>query len=302
MDLGPKNLFVQELVMSDKYDGYVVDKLKPTTFNDVDEILNLFIINRLTSLTFLQSFFGAGGANVKNYFTRTPGLQNMVDADYAQAISVNSELGVAAFQAENYPSNPTGQDPIYFNYSNTSGRIFGIFFSSDTQVRDWISPKRTIIVQSGSPLTTNSCVFNNYGTYSQVVPFYQWGLEPNGNIFGSQKNDWYTNSNIQPSNIGFLKYRYQSMDRLSSASRYFRTSNTNSQSFYKGYIYSVTPTSTYTSIELSHDPDYWSQNSPQVDQFTVGAPFHFYFGLKKGKSAWDRFASKYLDLEVVDNG
>jgi hypothetical protein len=92
------------------------------------------------------------------------------------------------------------------------------------------------------------------------------------------------------------------MDRLSSASRYFRTSNTNSQSFYKGYIYSVTLTSTYTSIELSHDPNYWSQNSPQVDQFTVGAPFHFYFGLKKGKSAWDRFASKYLDLEVVDNG
>jgi hypothetical protein len=305
MDLGPKNQFVQELVMSDEYDGYVINKLPSTTFNDVSEILNIFIINRLTSLTFLQSFFGTGGANVLSYFTRLPRPSLAVDSDYAQAISVNSELGVAPFQADNYPSNPTGQDPIFFGNGNSSERIFGIFFSSDTQIRDWISPKRTIIVQSGSPLTINSCAFNNYGTYSQVVPFSQWGvniISDDPNIFGSQKNNWYTNSNVDQSGVGFLKYRYQSMDRLLSASRYFRPTNTLSQSFYKGHIYSVTPTSTYTSIELSPNPSHWSQNSPQADQFTVGAPFHFYFGLKKGKSAWDRFASKYLDLEVVDNG
>jgi hypothetical protein len=42
-------------------------------------------------------------------------------------------------------------------------------------------------------------------------------------------------------------------------------------------------------------------NPPNEDNnriFTVGAPFYFYFGLKKGKTAWDRFARKWLDLET----
>ncbi len=32
---------------------------------------------------------------------------------------------------------------------------------------------------------------------------------------------------------------------------------------------------------------------------TVGAPFYFYFGLKKGKSAWDRFAKKWINFENI---
>jgi hypothetical protein len=32
---------------------------------------------------------------------------------------------------------------------------------------------------------------------------------------------------------------------------------------------------------------------------TVGAPFHFYFGLKKGKTAWDRFAQKWINFDVI---
>ena len=296
MDLGPKNLYVQELVMSDKYDGYVVNKVPTTTYGDVEEILNLFIINRLTNTSFLALFFGAGGANIKSYFSRN---KNMVDADYAQSISVNSELGVAPFQAENYPANPSGQDPIYVNSASSSvtDRVFGIFFSSDTQIRDWISPKRTINVSSG--LTNNQCTFNNYGTFSQVVPFYQWGFQPSSNIFGTQLNDWYTSPSVISSS-SFLQYRYQSMDRLLSQCRYFRPVNPY-QMFYKGHIYSVTQASTPLTYDLSPSPSDWSQNSPLIDQITVGAPFYFYFGLKKGKSAWDRFASKYLDLETVEN-
>jgi hypothetical protein len=299
MDLGPKNTYIQELVMSDKYDGYVVDKLSPTTFGDVEELLNLFIITRLTGLSFLQNFFGLGGTTVLSYFSRQP---LMVDSDYAQAISVNSELGVAPFQAENYPATSLGQDPIYFNDAASDQRIFGVFFSSDTQLRDWITPKRTIIVPNGDPI--NDCVFNNFGSKSQVVPFYQWGLSPNTsapNIFGSQNNNWYTGNNVDGGQ-GFLKYRYQDMDRLLPQSRYFRTNNTNSQSYFPGYIYSVTPSSNplTNTFDLSPLVTSWSQNAPLTDQFTVGAPFHFYFGLKKGKSSWDRFASKYLDLENID--
>jgi hypothetical protein len=31
----------------------------------------------------------------------------------------------------------------------------------------------------------------------------------------------------------------------------------------------------------------------------VGAPFFFYFGLKKGKTAWDKFSKKWLDFNNI---
>lgn len=296
VDLGPKNLFVQELVMSDKYDGYVINKLPQTTFGDIDEILNLFIISRLTNTSFLETFFGVGGANVLSYFSRQ---KLMVDGDYAQSISVNSELGVAPFQAETYQSQPgPPQDPIFFTNANSEEPAFGIFFSSDTQLRDWVSPKRTIIVPTGN--TTTSCVFNNYGTFSQEVPFYQWNIDDNwndDNIFGSEDNTWYTNNDIQGGS--FLKYKYQSMDRIVQQCRYFRPINQSNQSNVRGHIYSVTQTNP---VQLSPEVVDWQTNSfgPQPRSITVGAPFYFYFGLKKGKTAWDRFAKKWLDLESIE--
>jgi len=299
VDLGPKNMFVQELVMSDEYDGYVVNKLPQTTFGDVDEILNLFIISRMTNTSFLGLLFGAGGANVLSYFSRI-GTKLMVDGDYAQSISINSELGVSPFQADTYPSQPgPPQDPIFFTNANSDEPAFGIFFSSDTQLRDWISPKRTIIVPTGN--TTTPCVFNNYGVFSQEVPFYQWNIDDNSeddNIFGSEDNNWYTKNDIQQSN-SFLKYKYQSMDRIAQQCRYFRPVNQSNQSNVKGHIYSVTQT---TPTQLSPEIADWQTNSfgPTPRAITVGAPFHFYFGLKKGKTAWDRFAKKWLDLENIE--
>ena len=51
----------------------------------------------------------------------------------------------------------------------------------------------------------------------------------------------------------------------------------------------------------NYDPNPASQQStlaiPRV--ISVGGPFHFYFGLKKGKSAWDRFARKWINFEIV---
>ena len=41
---------------------------------------------------------------------------------------------------------------------------------------------------------------------------------------------------------------------------------------------------------------YWETNSSDPDRITVGAPFHFYFGLKRGKSSFDRFRAKWINV------
>jgi hypothetical protein len=88
------------------------------------------------------------------------------------------------------------------------------------------------------------------------------------------------------------------MDRLLQSSRYFRTNGNTQTQYFKGYIYSVTPTGEYNPAVSSQDPNTapYSINERIV---TVGAPQHFYFGLKKGKTAFDRFSKQWINFEVI---
>ena len=295
MDLGPRSQFLQEIVMSDDYDGYVVKKMGSTTFTDVSEILNLLIISRLASTSFLGQLLGAGGGHILSYFNQRTKL--FVDADYAQMISISSELGVADFESSNYPSIIGAQDPIFFNGGGVADGIIGIFFSSDTQVRDFISPKRTII--NDLAMVTDTCAFNYFNVFTQSVPFYQWEIKEGStpySIFGSQSNDWYTNT----LNTEFFTHKYQTLDRIEQNSRYFRTSTGGSNiNDYKGYIYSVDTLGNYNPNFASQDLNTAPFSIPNSRIITVGAPYHFYFGLKKGKTSFDRFATKWIGFETI---
>jgi hypothetical protein len=234
------------------------------------------------------------GSNITAYFSRA---KYKVDGDYSQLISINSELGVAPFESLNYPDNPPpDQSPVYFNGFSSEEAVIGIFFSSDTQIRDFITPKRTIV--DDTVPVSSPCGFSYFGAFSQQVPFYQWRineLPSNPSIFGSEDNGWNTD---QLPNSGFLAIKYQSMDRTDEVtpplpgSRYFKGTDTNSSQskYYKGYIYAVN-----ASGKIDESIGNWERNNPEPNSVTVGAPFHFYFGLKKGASSFDRFTTKWID-------
>lgn len=298
IDLGPRSSFIQELVMSDEYDGYVVNRLESSTFGNVDDILNLFIISRFIDNTFLKNVLG--GLNVFSYFTNkrrdngVGGTRGLIDSDYSQMISINSEFGVAPFEAANYPDTtfPGEQNPIYFNCDD----VIGIFYSSDTQSRDYITPKRTII--NGSVPITSNCSFNNFSVFSQRVPLSQWLIDgdTNDSIFGKSSNNW---DYIVDGEV--FSHRYQSLDRLLDSSRYFKNTNISQTQYQKGYIYAVKSSSTANSIIITAQRQYWDFNNPNDKLITVGAPFHFYFGLKRGASSFDRFRTKWINTNVITN-
>jgi len=304
MDLGPRADYIQELVMSDEYDGYIANKLDTSSYGTVDDILNLFIVSRFMDQTFLKTLLGS--LNILAYFSNSRpsrgvgGANLQIDADYAQLISINSELGVAPFLPGNYPDDPdpTKQNPIFFDCDN----VLGIFFSSDTQLRDYITPKRTIINPSGT--TTSICTFSNFPVYSQRVPLSQWRIESNvgspaDSIFGHQYNNW--DFSVSGGTTIF-SHKYQSLDRLLGESRYFRSNGTQVQ-YDKGYIYAVDNGSVNppSPPHISADPTYWNQNSADIQLVTVGAPFHFYFGLRRGASAFDRFRTKWINTSNIVN-
>jgi hypothetical protein len=138
MDLGPRSDYLQEIVFSDEYDGYIINKLNSTSYQDVSEMLNLLIINRLANTNFIGILTGSGGGSIFEYFTRVPLLsinqRLTVDADYAQMISINSEFGVVPFEADNYPNIDTticlNLAASASNIANISGFVSGSITAS----------------------------------------------------------------------------------------------------------------------------------------------------------------------------
>lgn len=282
-NLGYKDSFYSELSFDPSTRAYIIPDLDSTSYGDTSDIVNLFVISRITDENFLQQILSLGDNSINQLFSRPSTSGNLtlrrVDGDFAQLLSINSEIGNIKFSPEYYDSSPptsilgTAQEPI-----------MAIWFSSTTQnlqTKDYLTPGR-INFRDG----TNTTYYPYpYGIKSQVVPFYQWGLQNTNTIFGNQYNNWATSEGdiVQGK-------KYQSLDRTEipgTTPSYFISSNLSASPDTddlnkRGYIFSVNPVT----------GDY-SPTGAKSSKFIVGAPFQFYFGIIKGESALDKFKTKY---------
>ena len=264
MDLGPRDEFTKEICTNPQFEGYVIDTIKSTSFNDTSDLLQLFIVSRLMNTNFLGALIGLGDASINKMFSRT---EDRLDGDLVQLFSINSEYGVAGFSEDEYD----GSGDIYIATSGPA--TVGVFFTSSTENRIVVSPGITTF----TPTLTNFYGFPK----TQEVPFYQWTLNQPAQgpqtIFGSDINDWDTG--LQ--GAGFYKQKYQALSFTQAPfSQYFNNLNTGQQ----GYIYNST-TGGATDEAFPQG---------QSTTFLVGSPYHFYFGLGKGKSAINRYITKYI--------
>jgi hypothetical protein len=258
MDLGPKDEFTKEICTNPNFEGYYVDTLLSTSFKDTSDLLSLFFISRMINSNFWGQALGLGDASINKMFSRS---EQRIDGDLAQLFSINSEYGVEGFDDDTYDDND-----LYI--SNNSDIVMGVFFTSNTIDRKVVSP---------GVLTFNSSLSYTFGyPKTQEVPFYKWNLAGGNTIFGLDTNDWATNI----SNGGFYSQKYQDLSFDNSPiSPYFNDTNGGR----RGYI--------FNSSNGINNPQFPSgtQNS-----FIVGAPYHFYFGLNKGKSTINRYITKYI--------
>jgi hypothetical protein len=287
MNLGPRDEFAYQLTLSADYYGYNVDKMEQTSYKEFENILNLFIISRLRSSGFFSNLTRTGSGSVAQFFSRK---NSRFDGDYAQSISVNSEHGVDEFDFDSYDystGTTTGGNTYYIG-----DRVMGIFYSSDTQTRDYITPRRIIRNDTTSPAQ-----YDNLGFTSQVVPFYRWKInnppsQTSTFIFGDQKNEWQTGLKDVIQNT-----RYQSLDRVDVNSYYFM-GETAINEYYKGFIYNVRANNT-GGYDFSAGAIGPLPNTNTNLKYLVGAPFHFYFGLTRGSNALDKFRVKFLGVETI---
>jgi hypothetical protein len=266
MDLGPLNSYTNELILGPEYAGYIMDKIPSTTYQDITDIFLLFIVSRQLNQNFIQQAFSLGqngGAN--GYFNNSRGDgKKRIDGDYIQNIQINSQFGVFEYSFDQYDDTD-----FYISNSNELPTV-GMFFKSDRELRDLITPRRLIFSESVTlPILPPT---QDIPLFTQEIPHYKWSTT-GPTIFGTENNDWSTNL--------LTKGLYQKQDRLTS--NYFIGSNT-IVSAITGYI-------TQTNSDGTNNPTLTTTTNGVVQ---VGSPWYFYFGLKKGSSAVDKFFIKYL--------
>ena len=286
MDLGPKDNIIKNICPNPAFDGYYINKLNTTSFNQPADLFQLLIISRMTNSSFWGQLLGSGNAGISQFFSRQDGQK--IDGDFAQLVSINSELGVVPFTPEGYNS-----DNLFFG--KTTNPVVGVFFSSETATRDFVSPGRNTYID-----TAKKFAFNSFGHKSQTVPMYKWSRDTSysilgkGVLFGSEKNDWYTEPTV---NVGgqefFYSTDYQTIDRLND-STYYPSAVKLPTTQRPGYIYSskIGYDSNNNPTGYTYD-GFISTSTFDNSVFLVGAPFHFYFGLKVGKTALDKFITNY---------
>ena len=277
INLGLKDYFYSEITFDPTTKGYIIPNLNPTSYGDTSDLINFFVISRITDETFLKQLIPLGDNSLDQLFSR---YQKRIDGDLAQLMSINSEIGNINFSPEYYSNIPGQTNQPSTILGSPSYPIMAVWFSStteDLQVKDYLTPGR--INFRGS---------NNVGYYpypygikSQVVPFYQWQLSNKNTIFGNEDNDWATSSGDIVQNT-----RYQSLDRFASNTPYFYSNNSSSNDLNaRGYIFNV-------SGVVGNGGTYLKDGAIN-SKFLVGAPFQFYFGTIKGETALDKFKTKY---------
>jgi hypothetical protein len=282
INLGVKSDIYKEIIYDASAKGYIMDSLNPSSYSDTSDLVNLFVISRITDEGWLQQLISPNvGDNGLNQLFSRPDYR--IDGDLAQSMSINSEYGVIPFSPEFYPVYGNSDDPVVI-LGGLDNPTMGVFFSStteDLQNKDYLSPG----VINFRPTPTTSLTYP-YGIKSQYVPFYQWELSQPGiqNIFGSQDNDWKTNESPNLSNSGIFGFNYQSLDRRNiNPPTYFVGANNTSDIYQRGYIFNVNSNGEYS----------FSMAGVQSSKFLVSAPNHFYFGIIKGNTALDKFKTKY---------
>lgn len=281
-DLGPRDSFIREICCNDNFGSYYVDQVKSTSYQDNSDIIQIGFLSRIldnTTLNSLLPFGDSEGLGIGQFFDNTRG-GDRIDGDFPQMLSINSEWKINPFIVDNVDSS----NQVFIGKSNpnisTSKPVFGVFFNlgdDSLRYRKIMSPG--IETYQLTPVL----IQQDFGYLkSQEVPFYKWQISQASIIFGTENNNWYTNT----INNSFYTKKYQDLDFVVPNEKYTTTTTE------LGYI---------TNYDINGNPDPTSGNVingvPGGDPVLVGAPYHFYFGLYNGKTALDIFYKLYVQVQ-----
>ena len=299
VDLGPLDTCITELCKESNSVGnecIYIDKLKPSSFQPTNELLGMLVERKIGAIGTYSEFvwsgvnkwFGADGKPGASYDRNTgnvrwgsdgdnvnpgPYRNRVIDGDIAQLLATNNQMGISVFTTDS-KDNYYGDGTSWFNsYGGGVGNPYSpsaqISYLTATFIRFQLIPRDQNLI--------NCIQGGNFGIKNtQVVPYYSWD---SAGGYGTFNNDY----NFGTAQLAIKGYQQGLTTPIPEDSDTETWSNpayydSTSQQTALGY-FSTIPTTVPTSAG---------------QQFRLGTGLYFYFGLRQGASAYERFINEYL--------
>ena len=302
VDLGPLDPCITELCKESNTVGnecIYVDKLKPSSFQPTAELLGMIIERKIGAIGSYSQFVWSGvnkwfGADSKpgatydrntgnlrwgsdgDNFNPGPYRNRVIDGDIAQLLATNNQMGISVFTTD-LADSYYGQGTVWFAQYGGGG---GIPYNPNSQTNYLGATFTRFQLIPRDPDLINCIQGGNFGIKNtQVVPYYSWD---SASGYGTFNND-YTFGNTQLAIKGYQQGLGTPLPEDSGLNFTETWSNpayydSNSSQTALGY-FSTIPTTPPTSAG---------------QQFRLGTGLYFYFGLRQGASAYERFINEYL--------
>lgn len=296
MDLGPRNSFLNEICTDKNLDVNcsVVRSIGSTSYQDTNDLMTYVLQSK--------EIKERGRLDAPDLFDKRGG--GKIDGDIAQLLNMNSQTGIWGYEDESegspyYPENGA------FIYDGVGPVGIDFIFSED-------DPDTEIIEKNGA--FVRYCI-NSPGQLSetsQVIPYYRWdkkGSGFGGVLSNDPKNPEYSNSERQNWIKGYIyqtKYQggwaYEGLLKSPPLDSLFESQEDfiNSQVDTPFEWYFDTDDTLNVSTESYVLPplrdcalDNYAPNENGDYHIPLGGPFFFYFGLRSGKSSFDKFIKNF---------
>jgi hypothetical protein len=301
VELGPLDSCINEICKDEKTDNFeciFVDKLKPSSFQPSSELLGMLVERKIAAIGNYSEFVWSGvnkwfGADAKpgaayernngnrrwgsDGTTQNPGpyRNRVIDGDIAQLIATNNQIGISVFTTD--PDDPYyGQGTAWFN---AYGGGFGFPYDPALQT-SYLTPIATNFQLIPRNIDLINCVQGgNFGiSRTQVVPYYAWNSSAS---YGTFNNDYDWTTTPLP-----IKGYQQGLT--------YPTPNPNNTTSWERPEYYGGDSSNPLHNLGYFDSIVTAQPSSPGGVFRLGTGMYFYFGLRQGASAYERFINEYL--------
>ena len=283
VDMGSRNQCIQQICLDEKFaeECSTTDQIGSTSFQDITDL-----VSDAYNLKAGEAFLNLGGL-----FARP---ESEIGGDMAQALMQNCMLGVFGYETNAGSMNcdcnigptaipPTTDDIEYppSNDINATGsyvaNAINVNAGYDIQWEPLLFTAGTPTIMTGSDLI--DCMSYELSGSSQIIPFYIWRIDGSSG-FGNENNDWqYT---IGP-------YQSASDDWTAGATIINSGDYQNNVGALNSFPQPGTAGDAYPPISNATGPS-----------MLFSRPLFFYFGLRPGETAYNKFIRVYVDEELSD--
>jgi len=272
VDLGPRNTFINEICTDKELDVNcsISRSIGSTSYQDINDLMEYILMSKEVK--------EKGKLDAKDLFDNRFG--NAIDGDIAQLLNYNSQAGIFGYEDESEDS-PYWPENGVFVYDGIGPVGVDFVFSEDD--------KDTLDIVELNGALMRLCIngVGNLTETSQEVPYYKWDKKGEG--FGddggnSEKQNWVKSE--------IFKTKYQGgwvEDGMLKSDPTPGNPDDEGQYYYDN---DTTTELAYEAYTLPPIRDCGSENY-NVSKIPLGGPFFFYFGLRTGKTSWNKFIDKF---------